>query len=161
MTATIDTYFAACLLSYSGRLDRRNRPSNSPSLVQIFPLFFFGFSFSSSNQKHSRSDFTPKIHRHLFTLFLSNSSSSVKMNPPRPLDTAQTPNLQTHRHLLSLSQTQNLFSPQHEPHHHCRLHNNLTTTSKPSTQWPPSNPNPPRCHQLATPIHYCVDCTAL
>ena len=140
MTATIDTYFAARLLSYSGRLDRRNRPSNSPSLVQIFPLFFFGFSFSSSNQNHSRFDFTPKIHRHLFTLFLSYSSSLVKTNPPWPPDTAQTPNSQIHWHLftlsLSLSNPKSLQSltwtpsplpPPQQPHHHLQTDDSVAT----------------------------------
>ena len=145
MTATIDTYFAARLLSYSGRLDRRNRPSNSPSLVQIFPLFFFGFSFSSSNQKHSRFDFTPKIHRHLFILFLSYSSSLVKTNPPWPLDTAQTPNSQIHWHLFTHS-----FSL--KPKISSVLNMNPITIATSTTTSPPP-PNRRLSGHLATPIH--------
>ena len=153
-----DSFLRVQFLSYSGRLDRRYRPSNSLPLPKSSLCFFWLFIFSAfsfltktlyiSISFHSISLTLrrPKTH---YSLYLSLTLQGPKIPPKHPAQT-----LFIFRTLslylplsLSKSQTQN-------PTIITAFTSTPPPPPTPNAQWPPSrNPNPPHRRHLASPIH--------
>ena len=120
------------LLSYSGGLERRNRPSKFPSLPKSSFIFFFFFGLFHFCQKHCISlslSFTLETQNPSSLSLSSSHSPSKTQNPTQTL-------------FISSSLSLSLSDP--KSHHHRCLHNNPTTTTKPCRL---------SDHHLATPIH--------